>query len=254
MKVFSIAMNTFREAIRNRVLYLLLIFALIMIGSSRILSMLTVGDESKIIKDLGLFSISLFGVLLAVFIGVGLVSQEIERRTIYNILSKPIYRHQFLFGKYLGLLLTILITIGIMAAEFLPLVYLKTGSWEFSLIWGVVLIFFEVVIITAFAILFSVFTTPILSSVFTLSVFVVGHLSRNFLILRDRVTSPIAKWLFTILYYLLPNLENLNIKTQLVHHLPIPPEFIPFAIAYSVTYAAMVLFIATLIFQRRSFV
>jgi ABC-type transport system involved in multi-copper enzyme maturation permease subunit len=254
MKVYSIAINTFREAIRNRVLYLLLIFALLMIGSSRILSMLTVGDESKIIKDLGLSAISIFGVLLSVFIGVGLLSREIERRTIYNILSKPIYRHQFLLGKYLGLLLTILITIGIMAAEFLVLVYLKTGSWELSLIWGVVLIFFELVIITAFAVLFSSFTTPILSSVFTLSIFAVGHLSKNFLLLRERVTTQIGKTLFSFFYYLLPNLENLNIKTQLVHHLPITPELIPFAIAYSMTYAAIVLFLANLIFQRRSFV
>jgi ABC-type transport system involved in multi-copper enzyme maturation permease subunit len=254
MKIYSIALNTIREAIRSRILYLLLIFALLMIASSRIVSLLTVGDELKIIKDIGLISISFFGVLMAVFIGIGLVSKEIEKRTIYNIISKPIQRYQFLLGKYFGLLLTLLINIGIMTILFLIVIYFKSGSWELSMLKAIMLFFFELIIIIAVAILFSTFTTPILSSVFTLAIYIMGQLTPNLLLLREKGSGIIARTTLLILYYLLPNLQNLNIKNEIVHNIAISNQFIFFAVAYSLTYATVVMLLAILLFQKKDFI
>jgi ABC-type transport system involved in multi-copper enzyme maturation permease subunit len=254
MKVYSIALNTIREAIRSRILYLLLIFALLMIASSRIVSLLTVGDELKIIKDIGLISISFFGVLMAVFIGIGLVSKEIEKRTIYNIISKPIQRYQFLLGKYFGLLLTLLINIAIMTLLFLVIIYLKSGLWELNLLKAIVLFFFELLIIIAVAILFSTFTTPILSSVFTLAIYFMGHLTPNLLLLREKVSGIIGRTILLVLYYLLPNLQNLNIKNEIVHNIAINNQFIFFAITYSLTYSTVIMLLAILLFQKRDFI
>ena len=254
MKVYPIALNTFREAIRDRILYLLLFFALLMIFSSRIVSLITVGEETKIIIDIGLSAISVFGVLMAVLIGISLVSREIDKRTIYNIFSKPIRRYQFLLGKYGGLLLTILIMDLIMAFGLLLTLYFKSGRFELTLLLAVVLFFCELLIITAFAIFFSTFTTPILSSIFTLALYAVGHLSWNLLALKERITSLWGKSLCLLLYYLLPNLENFNIKNEVVHNLAVGWKTILLAIGYGISYSLVILLLATLIFQRRDFV
>jgi ABC-type transport system involved in multi-copper enzyme maturation permease subunit len=225
-----------------------------MIVSSRIVSLLTVGDELKITKDIGLISISFFGVLMAVFIGIGLVSKEIEKRTIYNIISKPIQRYQFLLGKYFGLLLTLLINIGVMTILFLVVIYFKSGSWELSLLKAITLFFFELLIIIAVAILFSTFTTPILSSVFTLAIYLMGQLTPNLLLLREKVGGIIGRTILLILYYLLPNLQNLNIKNEMVHNIAINNQFIFFAIAYSLTYSTVIMLLAILLFQKKDFI
>ena len=254
MKVYPIALNTFREAIRDRILYLLLFFALLMIFSSRIVSLITVGEETKIIIDIGLSAISIFGVLMAVLIGIGLVSREIEKRTVYNILSKPIRRYQFLLGKYGGLLLTILIMDLIMSFGLLLTLYFKSGRFELSLLLAVALFFCELFVVTAFAILFSTFTTPILSSIFTLAIYVVGHLSWNLLALKERVTSALGKGLCLALYYLLPNLENFNLKNEVVHNLAVGWKTILLAFGYGISYSMVILLLAALIFQRKDFV
>lgn len=254
MRVYPIALNTFREAIRDRVLYLLLFFALVMIFTSRIASLLTVGEESKIIIDIGLSAISFFGVLMAVLIGITLVSREIEKKTIHNILSKPIRRYQFLLGKYGGLLLTILIMDFVMTLGLLLTLYVKSGRFEFSLLLATGLFFCELLIITAFAIFFSTFTTPILSSVFTLAVYIVGHLSWNLLALKERITSFWGKALCTLLYYLLPNLENFNIKNEVVHQLSVGWKTVFLAIGYGISYSVVIILLATLIVQRKDFV
>src|SRR5688572_10435954 len=142
MRVAAIAANTFREAIRDRILYLLLAFAILMIVSSRVLSLLTVGAEEKIVKDVGLASLSLFGVATAIFVGVGLVFKEIEKRTVYTLISKPISRSQFILGKYLGLVMVLAVNLSIMTAVFYLLLMLK-GWMDLGITRAVLLIFVE---------------------------------------------------------------------------------------------------------------
>jgi Cu-processing system permease protein len=250
--IWAIASNTFREAIRDRILYLLLVFALLLMGLSQVLSLLTIGGEEKIIKDLGLASISLFGVLTAVFIGVALVSKEIERRTIYTIVSKPIHRHEFLLGKYFGLALTLFVNTSVMTLWFYLILFLK-GFADARLLLAIVLIFLELLLVTAFAILFSSFSTPILSTLFTLGLYLVGHLTWSLALLEQRVKGAAGRALCRLLYWTLPNLEVFNIKGEVVHGVPVPAQLLLWAALYLLGYGGAVLAISCLILRHRDF-
>lgn len=252
MKILAIATNTFREAIRDRILYLILVFALLMIGSSRLLGLLTVGSEEKIVKDIGLASISLFGVATAIFVGVGLVFKEIERRTVYTLISKPIRRSQFILGKYLGLVMVLAVNVAVMTATFYLLLLVK-GWMDPGITRAILLIFVELLLVTAIAILFSSFSTPILSSLFTVTFYVIGHLSWGLLLLADRMPSEISKVVCRVLYQLLPNLDLLDVKGLVVHGAPIPATQIVHATVYGVSYTLIVLALAVTIFRRRDF-
>jgi ABC-type transport system involved in multi-copper enzyme maturation permease subunit len=252
-KTLAIAANTFREAIRDRVLYLLLAFALLMIGSSILLSLLTVGSREKIIIDLGLTAISLFGVLTSIFLGVGLVFKEIDRRTIFTIVTKPVQRAQFILGKYLGLCLTIGVNLAVMTAGFYLLLAWE-GFAHARLLAAIVLTLFELLVVTALAILFSSFSTPILSALFTLSCFLVGRLSWSLRLLEERIASGLGKAVCEALYWALPNLDRFNLRTEVVHNLPFDPAEVLFAMAYGVGYAALLVAAACLAFERRDFI
>jgi len=252
MKTWAIATNTFREAIRDRILYLILVFAIVMIGSSRALSLLTVGSEEKIVKDIGLASISLFGVATAIFVGVGLVFKEIERRTVYTLVSKPIRRSQFILGKYLGLVLVLAVNVAVMTACFYGLLIAK-GWMDFAITRAIVLIFAELMLVTAIAILFSSFSTPILSSLFTVTFYIIGHLSWGLLLLADRIQGELGRNVCRLLYRLLPNLEAMNVKGMVVHGIDVPPSQVVFACLYGAAYTVIVLALAVMIFRKRDF-
>jgi ABC-type transport system involved in multi-copper enzyme maturation permease subunit len=254
MTITVIARNTFKEAVRDRVLYLLLFFAAVSILFSRVLALLTVGDRVKIIKDVGLASISLFGALMAILIGTGLVYKEIEKRTIFTLLSKPLRRHEFLFGKFLGLVLTLAVLLAAMSLIFLVLVLLHTGRIEWKLLLAVVYIFFELVLITAVAILFSSFSTPILSSLFALAFTLIGHFSWSLEALLKKIPPGATRTALRFVYTLLPDLENFNIKSEVVHGLPIAGAHLLYAAAYGLVYTAFVLGLAVVIFRRRDFI
>tara|TARA_B100000315_G_scaffold106964_1_gene98156 strand:+ start:20615 stop:21382 length:768 start_codon:yes stop_codon:yes gene_type:complete len=253
VKIFAIAVNTFREAVRDKILYSLLIFALLMIASSVFISTLSVGDQIKIIKDMGLSMISLFGTLIAIFVGVGLVYKEIEKRTIYTIITKPIGRYQFLMGKYCGLILTLLVEIAVMATSFLLLLYFFPGSYDPAIFKAIYLIFIELMLVTAVALLFSSFSTPILSGIFTLLFFVIGHLTYDLKILVVESKMKSLVYFSNILYYGLPNLENFNIKSRVVHHLPVGWDYMLFTTLYGLFYILLLLSLSITVFQRRDF-
>jgi len=254
MKIRAIAANTFREAIRDRILYLLLFFAAASIIFSRILALLTVGDRVKIIKDVGLASLSLFGALMAILMGTGLVYKEIEKKTIYSILSKPIHRYQFLLGKYLGLVLTLFVMLTLMSVIFLVLVFFHTFNVEWKLLVAIFYIFVEVCLITAVALLFSCFSTPILSSIFSLSFYLIGHLSWGLEKTIQKIKPGLGKVLAQILYTFLPDLENFNFKTEVVHNLSIPSSIHLYSILYGLFYSAFLLGLAMWIFRKRDFI
>jgi ABC-type transport system involved in multi-copper enzyme maturation permease subunit len=254
MIVAVIARNTFKEAVRDRILYLLLFFAATAILFSRVLALLTVGDRMKIVKDVGLASISLFGALMAILIGTGLVYKEIEKRTIFTLLSKPIRRTEFLLGKYFGLVLTLAVMLACMGVIFLALVFLQTGTVELKLFAAIYFIFIELVLLTAVALLFSCFSTPILSSLFSLAFYLIGHFSWSLETLIKKVRPGLGKTLLRVLAAILPDLETFNIKTEVVHGLPLPASLLLTSTAYGLVYAAFVLTLAILVFRRRDFV
>lgn len=254
MKIKAIALNTFKEAIRDRILYLLLFFAAVALVFSRVLAVLTVGDRVKIIKDVGLSSISLFGVLMAIMIGTGLVYKEIDKKTIYTLLSKPIQRWQFLLGKFFGLVLTLFIMTLAMSLIFLVIVLLYTGRLEGSMLLAILFIFIELVLITAVAILFSCFSTPILSSIFSLSFYLIGHLSWGLETLIQKTRPGMSRIVLRGLSAVLPDLENFNFKTEIVHGLAIDPRFYLYSAVYGLVYTLFILALAVLIFKKRDFV
>ena len=254
MIIKAIAFNTFKEAIRDRVIYLLLFFAAVCIIFSRLLAILTVGDRVKIIKDVGLSSLSLFGALMAILMGTGLVYKEIDKKTIYTLLSKPIHRFQFLLGKFFGLVLTLGIMLVLMSIIFLAVIFFHTFTIEWELLVAILFIFLELCLLTSVAIFFSCFSTPILSSLFSLSFYLIGHFSWGLETLIKKIQSQAWNVLAQILYTFLPDLENFNFKIEIVHHLPIPTKIFLFSILYGIFYTVFVLTLATLIFRKRDFI
>lgn len=250
--VAHITLNTFRETVRDKVLYNLLLFALIMIGSSYILSEIAIYQEVKIIKDLGLAAIAVFGSAIAIFIGIGLVAKEIDKRSLYNLLSKPVSRHQFLLGKFFGLCLTLAVNLAIMTAGLYAVLYYMTGSFEAELLKAIYLIYFQLAIVTAIALLFSTFSSSILSAVFTGFLFVAGHFSADLKNFDSVVESSFLPHITRFVYYLLPNFRNFDIKARVVSGEVVSFTFLGYSTAYALVYVAILLVLAALVLRRRN--
>lgn len=253
MKIYPISLNTFRETVRDRVLYNLLIFALLMIGSTVYLATLTIADHLKIIKDFGLAAISLFGVLIAIFVGIGLLYKEVDKRTIYTVLSKPIKRYEFILGKYLGLLLTLLVNLAIMAAGLVLILLFFGNVFTASFFVALYFIYLELMLLVGLTVFFSSFTTPMLSALFTLALFVIGHLSADLKLLGMKSESLMVKYLTKFMYYFLPNLDNFNIRGTVVYGLSVSLERVLAVTAYALLYLGVLLVLAVIIFQRKDF-
>jgi len=252
--VAAIAHNTFREALRDRVLYLFLGFAVVLLASSKLFGLLTVGDEGKVIKDLGLAGIQFFTMLIAVMMSVLLISREVDSRTIYNILTKPVRRWQFLIGKYLGLLATVALNLALMTAVLLAVTVVYLGEFDAGLLFAAAMILLEMALLTAFATLFAVLTRPMLGTVFTLAVFVIGHVSEDIWVLTKHVNSGLVRPLVAALYAVLPNLERFNFKSEVVHDVGISSGEVALTVAYGLAYTAMVLVLACARFRARDLV
>ncbi len=251
MKIVTVGLNTFREAIRDRILYSLLVFALAMIGVSLVLSTLSVGGEVKIIKDLGLAAIGLVGTLIAVFIGVGLVHKEIERRTLYAIITKPIRRAEFVLGKFLGLALTLAVNVIIMGAGLLALASAMEARLAWELLLPIGLAFLKLMVVTAIALLFSTFSTPTLSAICTLALVAVGGLAADLKLFAATFGEPFLQTVVAVVYLILPNLAVLNIGDVVVHGRPVSAISAGLAVAYGLAYVAALLTGAVWIFQNR---
>jgi ABC-type transport system involved in multi-copper enzyme maturation permease subunit len=250
--ILTIARNTFKEVLRDKVFYNLFVFALLMIGSALLLGTLTIGEQSKIIKDIGLASIDLFGVLIAIFVGVGLISKEIEKRTIYTIIAKPVHRYQFLLGRFAGLVFTMWVNTAVMLVAFCVILVVGGTSPDSGLIKAVGLMTVAQLIVLSVAMLFSTFTTPTLSGIFTLALYVIGELTPDLKTLSEKL-SGVSRGLLSGSYYLLPNLALFNVKGEAVHGVPITAGYMLTAIGYGVSYAAVVLLLSCFVFQRRDF-
>jgi ABC-type transport system involved in multi-copper enzyme maturation permease subunit len=264
--VRHIAVNVFRESVRDRVPYNLVLFAVLLIASSYLLAQLTAGQDVKIIKDLGLAATSVFGLFIAVFIGIGLVSKEVERRSIYSLLAKPISRPQFIVGKYAGLVLTLAVNVGVMTVALYAVLGYMTWieTAEFKAAWdapgidpallkAVLLIFIELMMVTAIALFFSTFSSPILSAALTFGLYVAGNFNADLRNFEQVVDSRTAAWFARGLYHVLPDLSAFDVKTQVVHGLPVSAGYIATMIGYGAVYIAALLLAATAIFSKRDF-
>jgi ABC-type transport system involved in multi-copper enzyme maturation permease subunit len=254
MKIRAIAFNTFKEAVRNKVYYLLVVLGATSALSSIIISMLTLGDREKVLKDVGLASIDFFSVLIAVFTGINLVYKEIDKRTIYNILSKPIGRGSYIVGKFMGLALTLVVALFFMASIFFLFLYISTGAADFKILVYFFLLYLQLLIITAISILFSSFSTPILSSIFTIALYLIGQVSWTFNEFKYKLLKgPVETAIGYFLYYILPNLDKFNIKNDIVTGSPLDVTAIIHGILYAVCYTSALLVLTVIIFRKREF-
>lgn len=252
-RVWAIAHNSFREAVRNRVLYTLFFFALILIASGVVLSTLSYVERERILQDIGMAAIRIFSILIAIFVGIGLIHKEVERRTIFTILSKPIARAEFLIGKYLGLVTTLALLIIVMASSF-ALVSLLAGApltsahaAAFLLIGG------EVAIVAAIACLFSSFTTPMLASFFSGGLVVIGHLSRDLRALGAAGDGGAVRSATEALYMIAPDLEAFDLSVHATHGLAIAASDVAVPLVYASGYVILLLTVAIVAFERRDF-
>ena len=260
-----IALQVFRESVRDRVLYNLVLFAVLLIAASYLIGQLTAGQDVKIIKDLGLGATQVFGLFIAVFIGIGLVSKEVERRSIYSLLAKPVRRHELILGKYAGLVLTLAVNIAVMAvALYAVLGYMAwveteevRQSWEApatdpAMLLALFLVFADLMLVTAVALFFSTFSSPILSAVLTFGLFVVGHFNADLRNFENVVDSRAAAYLARALYYLLPNFAPFDVRAEVVHAQPVSLGYVALTTGYAVAYIGALLLAAMFIFSRRN--
>lgn len=255
-RIVTIALGAFKESVRERVLYNLIVFAFLMIGAAILLGNISVGIGQIIVVNLGLAAISVFGLLIAIFIGIGLVSKEIDRRTIYNILSKPVTRAEFILGKYIGLLLTLFVNTAIMTAGFYVALAVEENGLalhDLSLLIAIYFILLQLAIVVGIAIFFSCISTPILSAVFTFCLFVIGNYSSDFRWFGQESGSPFLDKMTAILYYFLPNFGDFNVINQVAHGVRISGLLIAANTSYALLYIAILLSGAVLIFEEREF-
>ena len=236
-------------------IYTLLFFAVVMILASIGVAEMTIGEYEKVLRDLGLTAISLFGLLIAIFVGIGLVNKEIERKTIYTIVSKPVHRWQFLLGKFLGLSATLLVQVLSMGIAFAVMLVLAEAELSLSLASAIWLTYTELLVVTASALLFSSFSSPVLASMFTIGTTLIGRLSAGLVEFAEKgeTTSESFRTFARILYRVAPDLQTFNVRTAASYGTEVPWEYVGYATGYSLAWTAAFLFLAALIFQFREF-
>jgi ABC-type transport system involved in multi-copper enzyme maturation permease subunit len=253
-RIMSIASNTFREAVRDRVLYNLIAFALLLSGAAIFVGQISIDIEKLVVINLGLTAVSLFGIVIAIFIGIGLVSKEIDKRTLYTVLSRPVRRWEFIVGKYFGLAGTLVVNTFFMAIGVFAALLYVAHHYEASDGWILVALYFiilQFLIICSLALLFSSFSSPLLSAVFAFSLFVIGSFSEDLRGFAALVKGP-PGWIASGIAYLVPNFSALNVIGKVAHGQAIGGRLIVLNSVYALLYSAFALSAAVLIFQKRN--
>jgi ABC-type transport system involved in multi-copper enzyme maturation permease subunit len=250
-RIAALAWSTFRETVRDRIFYLVGVFGFVMLASTAVLSPLTVGAQGKIMSDVGLAGMSLFGLLVVVFVGSGMVRKEMDKGTIVTILAKPVGRREYLVGKYLGLNLTLTAMLGVMALMFALMLLVAPGEFSPRFLGAVYLSFLELSLVNAVAVFFSTCVSPVLAAVFTLGAFVVGHLSASIRAFGQLQAGPVQTWVSEVVYHLVPNLEVFNVRGAMVHGDPVGAAHFLWATVYGLGWTVLLLLLAGGVFARR---
>jgi ABC-type transport system involved in multi-copper enzyme maturation permease subunit len=265
-RVWALALNTFREAVRNKVLYVLLLFAMVLFGLTYFFSQGALHEQLRVIRDVGLVGIELVGALIAIFIGVNLVYKELDRKTVFALIPKPIHRYEFVLGKYAGMLLTLAVLMAIMTLTLFAVLALGAAVFagdndSGTVVRAILLIFGEVAVITAVAVLFSSFSSPILSGALTLGIFVVGHFTPELRELIAKVESAPMRGILRAGMRTFPDLHLFYVSGSMVggHHVSVHGAYVDWSYVamaglYGALYASVAIALAMIIFSRRDFV
>ncbi|WP_204153328.1 ABC transporter permease [Leptolyngbya sp. CCY15150] len=255
-RVLVIASNVFREVIRDRILYLLGFFGILLLLANLLLPEVAASTEDKMLLDVGLGAIGVTGLVVAVFVGTGLVNKEIEKRTVYVLTAKPLTPAEFIVGKHVGLSVVLAVMVTVMTALYIATLSLNQIAFPLdSILLAVLFLFLELCLVTAIAILFGVFTSSLLAVFLTVAVYLMGHLSRDLVLLTELSESPNIQRITESIYLVLPDLSRLDLKNVAVYGmdlLPQPLELLSNA-GYGLLYIVLTLAIATVVFSRREF-
>ncbi len=246
-----LAYSTFRETVRDRIFYLVAVFGFVMLASTAVVSPLTIGAQGKIMVDVGLAAMTVFGMLVVVFVGSNMVRKELDKGTILTILSKPVSRREYLWGKFLGLGMTQVSMITVMGVLFLLMTLVAPGDFSLRFVGAIYMGLLEMVLITSVVVFFSTCVSPVLAAVFTLGVFVMGHLSES---IRDFGTmqgTALQAHIADVVYYLIPNLEVFNVRGAVVHGEAVSTEHLLMATVYALAYSGLLLLLAGSVFARK---
>lgn len=252
-KIIALALNTYREGVRDRVFAILGIFAVIVFVSTFIIGPLSLGEQERISKDVGLAAISLLGLAVAVLVGTGIIFREIEKRTIYTIVTKPVKSWHFIFGKFVGLNAIVGLLVVLMTILLLIVSLIVSKSFDPWILVAIVLSWLELVLLTAVSILMSTICAPILGAIITCLLFLIGHTSAAIKQLAASFGSSSIKLISTIIYYVIPNLEYLNVRSKVIHGVPIEASYIAFASAYAFLYTIAFLILASFSMSRKEY-
>jgi len=255
INAYTVATNTFREAVRDRVLYNLVFFALLMMGAAILVGQVSIGIEQSVIVSLGLTAISVIGLFIAIFIGVSLVSKEMDKRTLYALLAKPVERWEFLLGKFVGLVMTLTINTAVMALGLYVALWMVKHPLQRSdlyILVAVYLILLKLAILVALALFFSCFTTPFLAILFSAGIYVAGIFAQNLRTMQVVDIAPATMRLLKAVSYVLPNFENFNVMGVVSHGGVVPGALVAHATLYAIVYCAIVLAAAAMVFSRRN--
>jgi len=253
-EIFRIALNTYRETVRDKILYNILFFAVLMFGLSYFVSQWAALGIFKVLQDFSLSIISIFGILISIFLGIGLVYKEIEKKTVYVLVSKPIKRWYFIIGKFLGISMTLLINTLFLTAISLLTLYIMGVEITSQFIVAALLTYLEMLVVLSISILFSSFSTPFLSLVFTILVVITGKLSYDILLYADKIRGKgdiLYANVLQAIYYIVPNLQNFNFRTRVVNHLKISGDVVIYSIMYGLIFVVFYLIISSIIFSKR---
>jgi len=247
-----IARNTFRETVRDRILYSLLAFAVLVIGASWLAGSVSLGQEVRVIQNFGLTAMLVFLLIITIFIGTQLVYREIERKTVYMLLTKPVSRDAFYLGKFAGLALTIAVVTAIMGGAFLGLVALETKTITGMQVVAIVMMMLEAWLLTAVGMLFSAFAAPLSSAIYTLCLALIGHASIALMAVAGKA-QPVVKYILEFVYYVFPNLEKFNVRNEVVFGAPIDWHFIGLGVGYAIVYIAALLLLGIVVIRKHEF-
>jgi ABC-type transport system involved in multi-copper enzyme maturation permease subunit len=261
-RIWAIGHNVFRETLRDRILYLILVYLIVITGASLLLPDVSNTADFRILLDLGLSGLNFLGLIVAIFVGTGLVNKEIEKRTVYLMIAKPMTRTEFILGKHLGLSAMISVLVAVMAGIYFLAIVLQSNPGTFaqpspipylSLLWAMVFIQLELTLIVAAGLMFGVFTSSILATLYTIALYIVGHLSELIRELAKLSESDLLKQVLDLVYFILPNLERLNLRNEAIYgQLPSLSEILGHGL-YGLVYTSLLLTVATFIFARRQF-
>jgi ABC-type transport system involved in multi-copper enzyme maturation permease subunit len=252
-RIIAVLENTFKEALRQRILLLLVVFAVLLIIISIFMEPFALGEAPKIMRDLGLAATSLFGVLTTIIIGSALIHKDIEKKTIYTVLSKPVRRSEIILGKFLGLSALVFVLVLAMLIIHQLVLFVSEGVFDLRLLISFPFTMLEVMVLLGILLLFSAFSSTTMTSIMGVIFFVIGHAMPDLKLFADQAKTPVLKTIAYAFYYILPNLENFNLRIDLTYGLPLHADQLTFSVLYGIVYIIFLLFLTQLVFERREF-